>query len=144
MRYLFIFMIAICVCLQVSAQGPKTGKKSAKAPASAATPAKRVTVNFATSPSATEAVVNFGKKTLGVVPFSHTFDYDSGPVDVTFRAPGYYPVNTRVFTTKSYLVKVRMTPLDSGQDLLGYKEKLPDDAGVPPEGQPGDSTPNTH
>ena len=139
MRYFIIFGIGLGVCLQVSAQAPKT----AKATESSAVSTKRVTINFGTSPSGTEAVVTFGKKMLGVVPFSHVFEYDSGPVDVTFRAPGYYPVNTRVFTTKSYLVKVRMTPLDAGQDLLGYKEKLPDDAGVPAEDQPSNPVPKT-
>jgi len=133
MRHLISFGIVVCVCLQVSALAQKKQASASQK--------KTVTINFATSPSASEAVVNFGKKTLGVVPFSYVFEYDSGPVDVTFRAPGFYPVNTRVFTTKSYLVKVRMTPLDAGQDLLGYKEKLPDDAGVPAEGESTNDSP---
>ena len=133
MRHLISFGIVVCVCLQVSALAQKKQASASQK--------KTVTINFATSPSASEAVVNFGKKTLGIVPFSHVFEYDSGPVDVTFRAPGFYPVNTRVFTTKSYLVKVRMTPLDAGQDLLGYKEKLPDDGGVPAEGESTNDSP---
>ena len=128
-RYAVIFasIMTVFVIAQDSARGQK-GKSSSRQ--------KTVTVNFATSPGDSGAAVHYGKRILGTVPFSHTFIYDSGPIDVTFRAPGFYPVHTRVFTNKSYLLRVVMTPLGEAQDLLGYRRKIEADAGVDSEDTP--------
>ena len=124
---IFASVITVFILAHDSARGQK-GKSSTRQ--------KTVTVNFATSPGDSGAVVHYGKRILGTVPFSHTFAYDSGPIDVTFRAPGFYPVHTRAFTTKSYLLRVVMTPLGEAQDLLGYRRKIEADAGVDAEDTP--------
>jgi hypothetical protein len=105
---------------------------------------KRVRILFGTVPKRVRAEVMFGKKRLGVTPFSMEFKYDSGPRDITFKKAGYFNVNTRVFTTSNREVIVKMTLKEDAHTLYGYKEKIPPDAGVPDQGVlPAVPTPST-
>ena len=92
---------------------------------------RMIKVHFNTSPPGLSATVHHGKDELGVTPFKHEFEYNSGPVDVAFKCPGYFTVNTRVRTMKSGMVIVKMTKLEDAKNLYGYKEKIPPDGGVP-------------
>jgi hypothetical protein len=100
-----------------------------------------VTIAFSTFPSVT-ASVTWGRKPLGIIPREQYLvivrPRDSGPIDVMIRAKGYLPVQTRAYTFSDQNIKVKLTPIDNKNDLLGYR--VPLDAGTV---QPTDSGPNT-
>jgi hypothetical protein len=56
---------------------------------------------------------------------------DSGPLDVVVRADGCVPVQTRAYTFEDSKVAVKVTPNDQKNTLLGYREEIPADGGVP-------------
>ena len=64
------------------------------------------------------------------------------PLDnVTVRAAGYLPVNTRAYTFSDTKVIVKVTPVALKHTLFGYREEvpvpLPPDAGVADSGAGG-------
>ena len=56
---------------------------------------------------------------------------DSGPLDVVVRAEGCIPVQTRAYTFEDSKVAVKVTPNDQKNTLLGYREEIPADGGMP-------------
>ena len=90
---------------------------------------------FTVLPSTKKATVSWGKKKLGVIaphaPLIVQRPRDSGPLDVVVRADGCVPVQTRAYTFEDSKVAVHVTPLDQKNTLLGYREEIPPDGGVP-------------
>lgn len=80
-----------------------------------------------------KARVYWGKEHLGDTPLRFKRPKDSGPVDLRITAPGYVPLNTRVYTFKNTEVVVKLTRTADQKTLFGYKKPLPPDAGVPEE-----------
>lgn len=113
---------------------------AAAAPAPAAPPAANVRIVFTVLPSTKKATVMWGKKKLGIIekgkPLIVARPRDSGPLDVIVRADGCLPVQTRAYTFADSKVAVKVTPLDQKNTLLGYREELSLDGGVPPSGGP--------
>jgi hypothetical protein len=124
------------------AEPPPARGDAGLAPASGAPadPAKRVdaTVRIVLTviPSTKKATVSWGKKKLGVVaphqPLVIQRPRDSGPLDLMVRGDGCVPVQTRAYTFADNKIAVKLTPLDQKNTLLGYREELPPDGGVPP------------
>ena len=56
---------------------------------------------------------------------------DSGPLDVVVSSDGYLRVQTRAYTFADSKVAVKVTPLDQKNTLLGYREEIPADGGMP-------------
>lgn len=125
--------------LAASAQDDGAGA-GAPPPAEAAppppkVPSKNVRIVFTVLPSTKKATVSWGKKKLGVIaphaPLIVQRPRDSGPLDVVVRAEGCVPVQTRAYTFEDSKVAVKVTPNDQKNTLLGYREEIPEDGGVP-------------
>jgi hypothetical protein len=122
------------------------GAPSAPGAPPAAAPSPNVKIVFTVIPSNTKkATVFWGKKRLGIIaphaPVVVTRPRDSGPLDVIVRADGFVPVQTRAYTFADSKVSVKLTKLDEKNTLLGYREELPPDGGVPPGGGPDGGMP---
>lgn len=91
-----------------------------------------VWIVFTTTPPVT-AVVLWGRTRLGLIkprkPLVVVRPRDSGPLDVSVRARGYLPVQTRAHTFSDSRMMVKMTPESQKSTLLGYRAPL--DAGAP-------------
>lgn len=119
-------------------------------------PPPKVKITFQTIPPV-KAELRWGKKKLGVLnattkgpkkPFFIERPRDSGPLDITVRAEGFIPVNTRAYTFNDNKVTVKLTAEAEKATLFGYKAEIPDggadggavaggpDGGVPPMQQP--------
>jgi len=126
--------------LAASAQDDGTGAPAGAAPAEVApaapkVPSKNVRIVFTVLPSTKKATVSWGKKKLGVIaphaPLIVQRPRDSGPLDVVVRAEGCVPVQTRAYTFEDSKVAVKVTPNDQKNTLLGYREEIPADGGMP-------------
>jgi len=110
------------------------------APAAPQPPSKNVRIVFTVLPSTKKATVFWGKKKLGAIgphaPLIVQRPRDSGPLDVVVRADGCVPVQTRAYTFEDSKVAVHVTPNDQKNTLLGYREELPPDGGVPASPNP--------
>jgi hypothetical protein len=110
------------------------------APAAPQPPSKNVRIVFTVLPSTKKATVFWGKKKLGAIaphaPLIVQRPRDSGPLDVVVRAEGCVPVQTRAYTFEDSKVAVHVTPNDQKNTLLGYREELPPDGGVPASPNP--------
>jgi hypothetical protein len=106
-------------------------KKEKTSPPATPPVSKYVTTEISTVP-AVGATIHFGRKKLGSAPLKTRFKRNSGPVDIVIRAPGYFRVNTRIFTHTDSSFAVKLTPLTEANTLFGYKEEIPPDAGVIP------------
>ena len=108
------------------------------APPAAVTPSPTVRIVFTIVPTTKKAMVFWGKKRLGIIaphaPLIVTRPRDSGPLDVVVKSDGYVTVQTRAYTFADNKVSVKLTALDEKNTLLGYREELPPDGGVPPGG----------
>lgn len=118
---------------------------TAPAPPAAASPNVRIV--FTIVPSNKKAMVFWGKKRLGIIaphaPLVVTRPRDSGPLDVVVKSDGFIPVQTRAYTFADSKVSVKLTKLEEKNTLLGYREELPPDGGVPPgAGAPGAGGPD--
>ena len=93
----------------------------------------KATIIFQTVPPA-NATVLWGNTRLGRIkpqrPLVVVRPRDSGPLDVTIRAPGFLPVQTRAQTFGDTRLAVKLTRVDQKATLFGYRVPL-DDAGVP-------------
>jgi len=109
-------------------------------PAAPQPPSKNVRIVFTVLPSTKKATVFWGKKKLGAIaphaPLIVQRPRDSGPLDVVVRADGCVPVQTRAYTFEDSKVAVHVTPNDQKNTLLGYREELPPDGGVPASPNP--------
>lgn len=89
------------------------------------------TIVFSVSPSVT-ATVSWGKKRLGIIkpgaPLYVVRPRDSGPLDVTVKADGYLPVQTRAYTFNDQKMFVKLTKPEESKTLLGYR--VPIEAGI--------------
>lgn len=103
---------------------PDAGVDAGRADAS-----PNVVIRFETRPSV-RARVYWGRELLGETPFELTRPRDSGPLDVVVRAWGYLPVHTRAYTFEDDRVVVDLTPVDQKHKVYGYKQEIPEDAGV--------------
>ena len=105
------------------------------APAAPQPPSKNVRIVFTVLPSTKKATVFWGKKKLGAIgphaPLIVQRPRDSGPLDVVVRADGCVPVQTRAYTFEDSKVAVHVTPNDQKNTLLGYREEIPADGGMP-------------
>jgi len=105
------------------------------APTAPKVPSKNVRIVFTVLPSTKKATVQWGKKKLGVIaphaPLIVQRPRDSGPLDVVVRAEGCVPVQTRAYTFEDSKVAVKVTPNDQKNTLLGYREEIPADGGMP-------------
>lgn len=97
-----------------------------------------------TVPPVERATIRWGKKRLGEIqkkrPFVFDRPRDSGPLDLTIRAEGFLPVNTRAYTFSDTKLFVRLTRVTDKHTLFGYRQDVPDggdetqtvpDAGAP-------------
>jgi hypothetical protein len=110
-------------------------------PAAVASPSPNVRIIFTIVPSSKKAMVFWGKKRLGIIaphaPLVVTRPRDSGPLDVVVKSDGFVTVQTRAYTFADSKVSVKLTKNEEKNTLLGYREELPPDGGVPPGGAPG-------
>lgn len=92
-----------------------------------------VKLTFRTFPPR-RASVTWGSKRLGFIdrgkPLVVERVRDSGPLDVTVRAPGYITVHARAYTFNDANVDVKITPVDKKDTIYGYQQPL-GDAGAP-------------
>jgi len=123
----------------IAAPSPPPSPSSSSPPPSPAAPAATVKIIFITVPMK-KAMVFWGKKRLGMIaphaPFVLQRPRDSGPLDLVVRADGYLPVQTRAYTFADSKIAVKLTPLDQKNTVLGYREEVPPDGGVPDGGAP--------
>jgi hypothetical protein len=141
-----ILVAAICMggglLAAVTLAAPDAGRPAlpvgvaAPAPAApAAAPSPNVKIVFTVVPSTKKAMVFWGKKKLGPVaphqPLVIQRPRDSGPLDVMVKADDCVPVQTRAYTFADSKVAVKLTPLTEKNTLLGYREELPPDGGMP-------------
>ena len=70
------------------------------------------------------AKVYHGKELLGVAPFTLKWPKDTGALDLTLRAAGYLPVNTRLYTYRDDKVDVQMFKESESHKVFGYKKKV--------------------
>ncbi len=105
----------------------------AQPPAPKPRPAK-VKIVLHTIPN--KAKVSWGKKLLGVTPLTIERPRDSGPLDLTVRQDGYFPIHTRLYSYKNDTLWLKMTRLEDRMSLFGAKKELPPpelpDGGAPP------------
>ena len=103
--------------------------------------AATVRIVFTIIPSTKKAMVFWGKKRLGIIaphaPLIVTRPRDSGPLDVVVKSDGFVTVQTRAYTFADNKVAVKLTKLEEKNTLLGYREELPPDGGVPSGGPDG-------
>jgi apolipoprotein N-acyltransferase len=113
--------------------------------APAAPPSSTVRIVFTIVPNTKKAMVFWGKKRLGIIaphaPLIVTRPRDSGPLDVVVKSDGYVTVQTRAYTFADSKISVKLTKLEEKNTLLGYREELPPDGGVPPGGGPDGGMP---
>jgi len=111
---------------------PSEGEAEATEPTPPAHDPNEVWIQFTTTPPVA-AVVLWGKTRLGLIkprkPLVVVRPRDSGPLDVSVRARGYLPVQTRAHTFSDSRMMVKMTPESQKSTLLGYRAPL--DAGAP-------------
>jgi hypothetical protein len=117
------------------------------APAPPAEVSPNVKIVFTIVPSNKKAMVFWGKKRLGIIaphaPLVVTRPRDSGPLDVVVKSDGFISVQTRAYTFGDSKVSVKLTKNEEKNTLLGYREELPPDGGVPPgAGAPGAGGPD--
>ena len=138
-------VLATAVALgTLHAAAPDGGAPAPGAPAvpkEAVKPASpNVKIVLTVLPSTKKAMVFWGKKKLGPIaphqPLVVQRPRDSGPLDLIVRADGCLPVQTRVFTFADNKYAVKVTPLEQKNTLLGYREELPPDGGVPSSQNP--------
>ena len=120
-----------------AASAPDGGALAAGAPRPMS---DKVRITFTVVPSQVKAMVFWGRRRLGVIaphqPLVIERPRDSGPLDVIVRSQGYLPVQTRAYTFEDSKVAVHVTPNDQKNTLLGYREELPPDGGVPASPNP--------
>jgi hypothetical protein len=121
---------------------PASGEAPPAAPTSQS---PNVKITFVIIPKTKKAMVFWGKKRLGVIapqaPLIVTRPRDSGPLDVVVKSDGYVTVQTRAYTFADSKISVKLTKLEEKNTLLGYREELPPDGGVPPGGGPDGGMP---
>ena len=134
---LVIFALAP-FALHAASDGGSVPPVGVAAPAPPAEPSPNVRIVFTIVPTTKKAMVFWGKKRLGIIaphaPLIITRPRDSGPLDVVVKSDGYVTVQTRAYTFADNKVSVKLTALDEKNTLLGYREELPPDGGVPPGG----------
>jgi hypothetical protein len=115
------------------------------APPPAAPPSETVRIVFTIVPNTKKGMVFWGKKRLGIVaphaPLIVTRPRDSGPLDVVVKSDGFVTVQTRAYTFADSKISVKLTKLEEKNTLLGYREELPPDGGVPPGSGPDGGMP---
>lgn len=122
------------------AVGVALGIASAADPPPVTAPLKStVRIVVQTNPPQPKVDVRMGKKLLGQIkgpkkPLIIERARDSGPMDLTIRAPGYLPVHTRAYTFNDNKLWVKLTPVEERKTLFGYREELPPDGGAPVAG----------
>lgn len=114
-------------------------------PTANASPSPNVRIIFTIIPSTKKAMVFWGKKRLGIIaphaPLVVTRPRDSGPLDVVVKSDGFVTVQTRAYTFADSKVSVKLTKNEEKNTLLGYREELPPDGGVPAGGGPDGGMP---
>jgi hypothetical protein len=144
-KFGFAAAAVVLATLAVGALAATTpdGGESPPAPAGAeaAKPqSPNVRIILTVIPSTKKATVFWGKKKLGAIaphqPLIFQRPRDSGPLDLVVRAEGCLPVQTRVYTFADTKLPVKVTPVEQKNTLLGYREELPPDGGVPSSQNP--------
>ena len=89
--------------------------------------AAQVQITLATVPAAF-ASVSWGGEQLGQIapgePLILERKRDSGPLDLTIRAAGFLPVQTRAHTSSNLTLRVKLTRLEDISGVLGYRAPL--------------------
>jgi hypothetical protein len=67
-----------------------------------------------------KAHVFWGRKDLGVAPLEIRRPRGSGPLDLLFVAPGFWPLHTRAFTDHDETLSVRLYDEVAASSLLGH------------------------
>ena len=127
-KFILLFGLVLLIAVPLIAQETQNNDSSD------AEKTEKIKVVFGVVPKGLKVNVFHGKTKLGETPFEYEFDRNSGPVDVVFKRPGYFNVNTRVFTYDSSKLIVKMTKRSQASTLHGYKEEIPPDAGIPADG----------
>jgi hypothetical protein len=133
-----LFRVTAPALVLFGAVGVALGIASAADPPPAPAPAPlkpTVKIVVQTNPPQPKVDVKMGKKLLGQVkgqrkPLIIERPRDSGPMDLTIRAPGYLPVHTRAYTFTDNKLWVKLTPVEERKTLFGYREELPPDGGA--------------
>jgi hypothetical protein len=135
-----LVLVPLAMVALAQEEGAPATPPAAAPPAAHKPPSANVRIVFTVLPSTKKATVSWGKKKLGVIgpkaPLIVTRPRDSGPLDVIVRAEGCVPVQTRAYTFEDSKVAVKVTPIDQKNTLLGYREEMPPDGGVPGAGNP--------
>lgn len=71
-----------------------------------------------------KALVSWGKKKLGETPVILERPRQSGPIDLTVRADGYFTLHTRAYTFHNEVLYVKLTKLADKMTLFGAKQEL--------------------
>jgi apolipoprotein N-acyltransferase len=131
--------------LYAASDGGAAPPPGVAAPAPAAPPSSTVRIVFTIVPNTKKAMVFWGKKRLGIIaphaPLIVTRPRDSGPLDVVVKSDGFVTVQTRAYTFADSKISVKLTKLEEKNTLLGYREELPPDGGVPQGGGPDGGMP---
>jgi hypothetical protein len=138
-------VLATAAAVGALAAGAPDGGVASAAPEAAKPQSPNVRIILTVIPSTKKAMVFWGKKKLGPIaphqPLIFQRPRDSGPLDLVVRAEGCLPVQTRVYTFADTKLPVKVTPLEQKNTLLGYREELPPDGGVPPAQNPDAGAP---
>jgi len=131
----FVLLAVAALADDRDSGGPAAGA-GAPAPAAAKARSANVRIVFTVLPSSKKAMVQWGKKRLGVIGPQALLivqrPRDSGPLDVVVHTEGCLPVQTRAYTFEDSKVAVKVTPIDQKNTLHGYREEVPGaDGGVP-------------
>lgn len=126
-----VLLIAVGVALGIASAADPMPPAGAPAPLTST-----VKIVIQTTPPQPKVDVRMGKKLLGQIkgarkPLIVERPRDSGPMDLTIRAPGYLPVHTRAYTFNDNKLWVKLTPVEERKKLFGYREELPPDGGAP-------------
>jgi hypothetical protein len=71
-----------------------------------------------------KALVTWGKKKLGPTPVQIDRPYGSGPMDLIVKSDGYFPIHTRAYTFKNYVLWVKLTKLTDKMTLFGARQEI--------------------
>jgi len=101
---------------------------------------KTVKVTVSVEPALKTVRITWGRKNLGGPKIEIERPRNSGPLDLTIKAPNFLPYHTRLHTERDDKVRVRLYTEGTAVGLLGYRAPkseapdagAPDDNGLPP------------